>query len=77
MKQQYPALREDTEADVAVVGGGISGLTTAYLLAKAGAICCWTCTADAVVHCGVLSNDYWKLRVDKTGMCTGASKSLC
>ncbi len=37
MKQQYPQLREDTEADVAIVGGGISGLTTAYLLAKAGA----------------------------------------
>jgi NADH dehydrogenase FAD-containing subunit len=36
LKQQYPQLNEDTDADVAVVGGGISGLTTAYLLAKAG-----------------------------------------
>lgn len=37
LKQQYPQLAEDTDADVCVVGGGISGLTTAYLLAKAGA----------------------------------------
>lgn len=40
MKQQYPTLSEDTDADVAVVGGGISGLTTAYLLAKAGGCLC-------------------------------------
>jgi glycine/D-amino acid oxidase-like deaminating enzyme/nitrite reductase/ring-hydroxylating ferredoxin subunit len=30
------ALHEDTVADVCVVGGGIAGLTTAYLLGKAG-----------------------------------------
>ena len=33
---QFARLDENTEADVVVVGGGITGLTTAYLLAKAG-----------------------------------------
>lgn len=32
----HPALREDLEVDVLVVGGGITGITTAYLLRKAG-----------------------------------------
>jgi hypothetical protein len=36
LRQKYPQLSEDTDADVCVIGGGISGLTTAYLLAKAG-----------------------------------------
>ena len=33
---QYAKLADDAEADVVVVGGGITGLTAAYLLAKAG-----------------------------------------
>src|SRR6202795_3759397 len=33
---QEPALRENTSADVCVVGAGIAGLTTAYLLAHEG-----------------------------------------
>src|SRR5690606_19343275 len=33
---QFDALSTDVTADVAVVGGGITGLTTACLLAKAG-----------------------------------------
>ncbi len=33
----YPALRGRIDVDVAVVGGGITGLTTALLLARAGA----------------------------------------
>lgn len=32
----YPELKEDLEVDVAVVGGGITGLTSAYLLKQAG-----------------------------------------
>src|SRR5436305_9680409 len=32
----YPALTEDTEADVCIVGAGIAGMTTAYLLAREG-----------------------------------------
>jgi glycine/D-amino acid oxidase-like deaminating enzyme/nitrite reductase/ring-hydroxylating ferredoxin subunit len=32
----YPALGEDVPADVAVIGGGITGLTTALLLKRAG-----------------------------------------
>ncbi|HYC60202.1 MAG TPA: FAD-dependent oxidoreductase [Thermoanaerobaculia bacterium] len=32
----YASLRGDVEADVAIVGGGITGITAAYLLAKAG-----------------------------------------
>ena len=32
----YPSLMEDTEADVCIVGAGIAGLTTAYLLTQAG-----------------------------------------
>src|SRR5690625_3940019 len=32
----YPHLQEDLEVDVAVAGGGITGITTAYLLASKG-----------------------------------------
>jgi glycine/D-amino acid oxidase-like deaminating enzyme len=32
----YPPLSGDVEADVAIVGGGITGITAAYLLARAG-----------------------------------------
>ena len=32
----YSALAEDTRADVCVVGAGIAGVTTAYLLTQAG-----------------------------------------
>lgn len=32
----YPALRGDAEADVVIVGGGITGITAAYLLSREG-----------------------------------------
>ena len=33
---EYPALSEDTKADVIIIGGGIAGITCAYLLGKEG-----------------------------------------
>src|SRR6185312_15123703 len=32
----YPALEGDVQAEVAIIGGGIVGVTCAYLLSKAG-----------------------------------------
>ncbi|WP_162987515.1 FAD-dependent oxidoreductase [Metabacillus litoralis] len=34
--KSFPPLKIDTEVDVAIVGGGITGITTAYLLSKQG-----------------------------------------
>jgi heterodisulfide reductase subunit A-like polyferredoxin len=33
----YPALGEDIRCDIAVIGGGIAGITAAYLLKREGA----------------------------------------
>lgn len=35
-EKRLPALKQDAQADVCVVGGGMAGLTTAYLLTKEG-----------------------------------------
>ncbi len=35
-KGKYPTLKEHIKVDVAIVGGGITGITSAYLLSKAG-----------------------------------------
>jgi ribulose 1,5-bisphosphate synthetase/thiazole synthase len=34
--QRFPRLQKKTTADVIVVGAGITGITTAYVLRKAG-----------------------------------------
>lgn len=36
LKPKYSQLAEDTEADICVVGGGITGLCVAYSLQKSG-----------------------------------------
>ena len=33
-RKQFPSLEEDTEVDVCIIGGGLTGLTTAYYLSK-------------------------------------------
>src|SRR6266403_2093855 len=33
--KKYPSLKENLEVDVAIIGGGITGVTTAYLLSRA------------------------------------------
>lgn len=35
-KKEYPKLTEDRAEDIVIIGGGLSGLTTAYYLGKAG-----------------------------------------
>ena len=37
VQRSYPRLDGDAQADVAIVGGGIAGIATAYFLAKSGA----------------------------------------
>jgi glycine/D-amino acid oxidase-like deaminating enzyme len=36
LKAEYPRLKEDIKVDTVIVGGGITGLTSAYLLKQAG-----------------------------------------
>ncbi|HVI42478.1 MAG TPA: FAD-dependent oxidoreductase, partial [Anaerovoracaceae bacterium] len=45
----YPALSEDTKADVIIVGGGIAGITCAYLLGKEG-LSVAVLEADRIAH---------------------------
>jgi hypothetical protein len=42
LRPRFPKLTSDINADVCVVGGGIAGLTTAYVLARAGETNCLT-----------------------------------
>lgn len=39
-EQLYPALNDDKAADVVIIGAGITGLTTAYMLKRAGLTVC-------------------------------------
>ncbi|HZJ76406.1 MAG TPA: FAD-dependent oxidoreductase [Oscillospiraceae bacterium] len=45
----YPALKEDISVDIAIVGGGITGITTGYLLKKKG-LKVAIMEADRIVH---------------------------
>lgn len=49
MLNEYPALTEDIKADVAIVGGGIAGITCAYLLGKEG-LSVTVLEADRIAH---------------------------
>ena len=40
IKNDYKSLDEDIVVDVCVVGGGITGISTAYMLAKSGLKVC-------------------------------------
>src|SRR5690349_15934215 len=35
-RQDFPKLEDEVSVDVAIVGGGLTGMTTAYLLKKSG-----------------------------------------
>ena len=55
-QRAFPELLQDAEADVCVVGAGIAGLTTAYLLQKEGK--------------SVVVLDAWGLAAGETGRTT-------
>ena len=40
LKERFAPLSSDLDVDVCVIGGGITGITTAYLLAKSGLSVC-------------------------------------
>lgn len=35
-KKEFPNLKQDEQADVCVIGGGLTGVSAAYYLSKAG-----------------------------------------
>lgn len=49
-QQRYPPLTRDLRAHVAIIGGGVAGLSTALRLAKAGEWAVGTAAAAARTH---------------------------
>ena len=39
-KKSFPSLDHSINCDVCIIGGGITGMTTAYYLSKARITCC-------------------------------------
>src|SRR6267142_1900548 len=76
---EFPALANDLEVDVAVIGGELTGITTAYLLKKEGAKvalierqrCAAADTGRTTAHLTYVT-DYRLDRLVKTFGCDGA-----
>lgn len=49
VKDSFPSLDKNITVDVCVIGGGITGITTAYLLAKLGLKVC-VLEKDKIAH---------------------------
>src|SRR5262245_45615640 len=71
----FPRLDQDASADVVVVGGGMTGLTTAYLLARGGRSvvllerrrCAEVDTAFTSAHLTMVTDTRLKDLVDQLG----------
>jgi hypothetical protein len=48
-ESSYPPISGDTHVDVAILGGGIVGITTAYLLKEAGVLSVAVIEADRII----------------------------
>ena len=42
LTKNFPSLEQSTSCDVCIIGGGITGITTAYYLSKARLTCYFT-----------------------------------
>ena len=72
LKMSFPKLEEDISVDVLIIGGGITGVNTAYQLLYSGLSVCLVEKNN--IGCGVTSRTTGKLTYLQENMCSKIKK---